>query len=82
MGGLDQRPPQLRGALLGQAAAALAVGRFRDGGVKAGDAHDLAGATKAAAVADLGEDVRGQHRTDAEEPIERDQALVLARPGA
>ena len=53
LGGLDERPAQIRRALLGEVAAATLVGRLADDGVKAGGADDLAGAAEPVGDADL-----------------------------
>ena len=55
LGSLDECPAQVGGALLGEPAAALRLGRLEHHRVEAGNADDLVGAAEAAGVADLGE---------------------------
>src|SRR6266511_1239345 len=64
--------------MLGEAAAALALGRLDHGRVKAAGAHQLPWSLEAADVADLGEKVAGEDRPDSEERLQRPAALVAA----
>src|SRR6266540_7190528 len=77
-GGLDQRPAQVRRAGLGEVAAAARLAGLVDDRVEAGQAGDLLGAAEAARLADLGEQVAGEDRTDPVDRLQRPAALVGA----
>jgi len=78
LGCFDERPAKLGGAGLGEAAASLVVGRFDHDRVEPGGAHELAGAPEAARVADLGEQVAGEDRSDAPDRLQGAQTSVDA----
>src|SRR6266536_217644 len=74
--GFDERPAQMRGARLGEVAAAAALTRLIDDRVEAGQPGDLLGAAEAARLADLGERVAGEDRSDPVDRLQRLAALV------
>src|SRR5207247_9754717 len=78
LGCFDERPTELGRAGLGEPAAALVVGRFDHDGVEAGGADELAGASEAARVADLGEQVAGEDRPDTPDRQQRSKTRVGA----
>ncbi len=61
-GDLDQCLAKMRRAGLGELAAAVRLAGFVDDRVEPGQPRDLIGAVKAARLADLGEQVRGEDR--------------------
>src|SRR6266508_7019499 len=79
VGGFDERPSKLRRALLAELAAAPGLGRFGDDRIEACGPDDLAGAAEAVGLADLGQEVGGEHGADAEDRAQRLQAWVAAR---
>ena len=79
VGRLDQRPTQMPRSLLGEATTAPTISRFLDGRVKPAGAHKLPRPPEAAGVADLGEQMAGEDRADAEDRLQRPAAPVAAR---
>jgi hypothetical protein len=68
--------------LLGKPATAFAVCRFDRSGVETACANELPCAVEAAGVADLGEQVTGEDRADAEDRLQRLAAPVGASEAA
>src|SRR6266545_2216495 len=68
-----------QGGLLAELAAAPGLGRFGDDRIEACGPDDLAGAAEAVGLADLGQEVGGEHGADAEDRAQRLQAWVAAR---
>jgi hypothetical protein len=66
------------GSLLGELGAALRLGRLEHDRVEAGNADDLVGAAEAAGVADLGQQVAGNHGADAVDLLQGDEPAVAA----
>src|SRR5262249_11476701 len=60
----DERPAQVRGALLAEAAAAVDLARLAPARAEAGVANELRGRAEAADVAELGSDRGAQHPGD------------------
>jgi hypothetical protein len=67
--------------LLGETTAALALGRFDHARVEAAGADQLPRPLKARDVADLGEQVAGEDRADAEDRLQRLAAAVVPGVG-
>jgi hypothetical protein len=82
LGGLDQRPPQVWRALLGEIAASLRLRRVEYDRVEAGNPHDLVSTAEAARGADLGEQMTGDDRADPVDRLQRKQPLIDASEAA